>query len=105
MDKSKSGDVEGVLALMTDDVVFCVAGRTFGKSEFEKGMASMKGTSFEGHSDIQEIEIAGDWAFVRSDLTVQAGGVTRRGPVLSIFRRGTDEQWRLARDANLLTQT
>jgi uncharacterized protein (TIGR02246 family) len=107
MEKSKAGDTAAVLELMTDDVVFLTAGRTFGKEEFAKGMESMKGMTFEGSSDIQEIEIAEDWAFVRSELTVKVTTpdgkeTTRTGPALSIFRRSVDRNWQLARDANLL---
>jgi ketosteroid isomerase-like protein len=53
--------------------------------------------------------VLGDWAFARTYLQVTmtpAVGepVRRRGYVLSIFRKEVDGQWRLARDANLLTK-
>jgi uncharacterized protein (TIGR02246 family) len=108
---SKSGDVDTLLDLMTDDVVFLVAGRPpMRKTEFvaaAKAQASGDAPRFEGTSEIQEIKVSGDWAFMWSKLTVVAtppgGGATttRTGHTLTVLeRRGG--RWRLARDANLL---
>jgi ketosteroid isomerase-like protein len=52
--------------------------------------------------------VLGDWAFTRNriDLTVTppAGEPVRRsGYTLTLYRKGNDGRWRLARDANLLT--
>jgi ketosteroid isomerase-like protein len=63
---------------------------------------------FDGRSEIQEIQVAGDWAFLWSRLTVVAkppGGappVTRAGHTLTIFHR-QNGRWLLARDANMLS--
>ena len=111
MDASKDGDTETVLSLMTDDVVFLVAGqKPFGKEVFASSSAQMKSkVRFEGMSDVEEVKIAGEWAFVRSHLkvktvTIPDGAVTSRsGYTLSVFQKGQDGQWRIARDANLLT--
>jgi len=106
---SKAGDLAGVLDLMTDDVVFMVPGRDpFGKAEFASGFGAMRDVRVEGHSDIQEIEVLGDWAFMRNRLQVSVtppdgSTVTRSGHVLTILRKAADGRWRLARDANLLT--
>ena len=108
MDASRRHDVATVLDLMTDDVLFLTAGRApFGRDEFARGMESMKGMTFEGKNDVQEIEVLGDWAFVRGELTVHATTpdgteIKRAGSVMSLFRRGPDGKWRIARDANLL---
>jgi uncharacterized protein (TIGR02246 family) len=108
MEASLAGDSARVLSLMTDDVVFLVAGRPpFGKKEFAATQDSMAGYRIEGTSDVQEVSVSGDLGYARSQLTVTitapTGEVTRRtGPVLSIFRREADGRWRLARDANLL---
>jgi ketosteroid isomerase-like protein len=57
--------------LMTDDVLFIVPGRQpFGRVEFAAASRQMKGVSFEGTSDIQENQIAGDWAYFRSHLEI-----------------------------------
>jgi uncharacterized protein (TIGR02246 family) len=106
---SRIGDTRTVLSLMTDDVVFMVPGsKPFGKAEFAAAAEGMKNVRIEGRSDIQEIQILGDCAFLRNyiDMTVTppAGGTpTRRtGYTLTILRKETDGRWRLARDANLL---
>ncbi len=108
---SRSGDVEAVLSLVTDDVVFLVPGRAaMRKDEFAAALRSQAsgGTPrFDATSDIQEVEVSGDWAFMWSKLTVLAtppdgGTPTRRsGHTLTVFRR-QGGRWSLARDANLL---
>jgi uncharacterized protein (TIGR02246 family) len=109
MRASAAGDVATVLSLMTDDVVFLVPGQEpFGKEAFAAASSGMKGAALEGKSDIREIVMLGNWAYVRSHLEIAmtpAGGTTvrRKGYTLSIFRKGGDGRWRLARDANLLT--
>ena len=102
------GDVATVLSLMTDDVVFLVAGQPpFGKQKFAEAMTAAPGAlAIEGRSDIQEIRISGDWAWMWSRLSVGVtppGGKTlhRAGHTLSVLHK-KDGKWRLARDANLL---
>jgi uncharacterized protein (TIGR02246 family) len=112
MSATKAGDVDTVLSLMTDDVVFLVAGQApFGKQKFAEAMRSPAGAvlpKIEGRSDIQEIRVAGDWAFMWSQLTVEVtppgGGapIKRAGHTLSVLRK-SGGRWQLARDANLLT--
>lgn len=109
MTASKSGDLATVLSLMTDDVVFMVPGRApFGKAAFAAASEGMKDVRIEGKNDIQELQVLGDWAYLRNhiDLTVTPPGsapVRRSGYTLTILRKGDDGRWRLARDANLLT--
>jgi uncharacterized protein (TIGR02246 family) len=67
----------------------------------------MKNLRVEGSSDIQEIQVLGDWAYLRNyiEMTVSppAGKPVRRsGYTLTILRKEDDGRWRLARDANLL---
>ena len=107
---SAAGDNETVLGLMTEDVVFLVAGRPpFGKAEFAASSNALSTHRIEATSDVREVVISGDLAYARSHLTVTmtpvAGGqsIRRSGPVLSVFRRAPDGRWQLSRDANLLT--
>ncbi|MDW6020421.1 SgcJ/EcaC family oxidoreductase [Mesorhizobium sp. BAC0120] len=106
---SHSGDLQTVLDLMTDDAIFLVPGaEPFGKKVFAAAFNGMKGVLIESKSDIQEIQIFGDWAYFRShiDMTATAPGGTparRSGYALTIMRKEPDGRWRLARDANLLT--
>jgi uncharacterized protein (TIGR02246 family) len=109
MRASQAGDTETVLDLMTDDVVFTVAGREpFGKAAFAAAARGMQGMRMEGTSDIRELQVLGDWAYLRNYLTVTAtppGGkpVRRAGWTLTILRKERGK-WRLARDANLMTE-
>src|SRR6188472_3748425 len=72
MAASKSGDVDTVLSLMADDVVFMVPGQEpFGKEAFAAASKGMKGTGFEGKSEIVELKVLGDWAWMRTRLRVE----------------------------------
>jgi uncharacterized protein (TIGR02246 family) len=106
---SKVGDLATVLSLMTEDVVFMVPGREpFGKDAFAAASKAMSDVRIEGTSDIREIEISGDWAYLRNHIRMtvtppKAARVRRSGYTLTILRKGADGRWRIARDANLLT--
>jgi len=108
-DATKRGDTRTVLDLMTDDVVFMVPGREpFGKEAFANTSNNMKDVRVEGTSEIEELRVLGDWAYMRTRLTVtttprDGASVTRAGYTLTILRKEADGRWRLARDANLLT--
>src|SRR5947209_1381222 len=68
---TKAGDVAKVLTLMDDDVLFMVPGRQpFGKEAFAAGASAMKSFKFEGTSNIQELKVLGDWAWMRNQLVV-----------------------------------
>ena len=105
---SQAGDLAKVLTLMSDDVVFIVPGREpFGKEAFAAASQQMKGVQFEGKSEIQELKILGDWAWIRNYLTVMIrppGGaaITRTGHTLTILQKKPDGSWIVARDANLV---
>jgi uncharacterized protein (TIGR02246 family) len=108
MEASKEGDLETVLSLMADDVVFMVPGQQpFGKAAFQAASEGMKNLRIDGKSDIQELQVLGDWAYLRSYLEVMVtppdGKPMRRsGYTLTILRKERG-RWLLARDANLLT--
>ena len=108
MAASQAGDLNTVLSLMTDDVIFMVPGREpFGKDAFAAASTAMKDVRMEGKSDIREIKVIGDWAWLRNhiDLTVTPPGGTamrRAGYTLTILRK-ENGRWLLARDANLVT--
>jgi uncharacterized protein (TIGR02246 family) len=108
MAASQAGDVATVLGLIADDVVFMVPGREpFGKEAFAAASQSMKDVRFEGSYDIREINVLGNWAYLRNYITVTMtppGGepARRAGYTLSILRKQPDGKWVLARDANLV---
>lgn len=111
MAATKAGDVETVLGLMTEDVVFLVPGRSpMGKVEFGAlstvpvGQAAPR---IDGTSEIQEIQVLGDWAFLWTRLKVvvtppgEGAPMVRAGHTLSVLKKEKG-RWLLARDANLL---
>jgi uncharacterized protein (TIGR02246 family) len=106
-----SGDLTAQLNLLTEDVVFLTAGRApMRRDEFAAGFrAMMEVASIKCRSRVQEITVSGDlalcWNLLEVSFTPIEGGDTRKhaGNVLTAFRRGTDGQWRIWRDANLLT--
>ncbi|MGX5800679.1 YybH family protein [Bradyrhizobium sp. Arg314] len=108
MAASRKGDLETVLGLMTDDVVFMVPGKEpFGKEAFAAASRGMGETKIDGVSEIVELKLLGDWAYIRNRIDMTAtppGGepARRSGYTLTLLRKEGDGRWRLARDANLL---
>jgi uncharacterized protein (TIGR02246 family) len=110
MSASKAGDTEKVLSLMADDVVFMVPGQEpFGKAAFAAASAAQQGMRIEGKADIIELQVFGEWAFIRNHLqiAVTPPGATqpmqRAGYTLTLLRKNADGRWQLARDANLVS--
>ena len=107
-ERSSRGDVDGVLSLMTDDVVFSVVGRApFGKREFAATSQQLQGTKIHARAEVQEVSVRGDVAWSRVALRVtmtppDGKAIAREGHVMSIYTRQGDGRWLLARDANLL---
>jgi uncharacterized protein (TIGR02246 family) len=107
-----AGDLNTVLGLMAEDVVFLLPGRPpmRGRESFAVASRSMEGKfRIEGRPDIQEIQIAGNFAFCWNYLSItvtplEGGGGPqhRAGNILSVFRKEPDGRWVLFRDANLL---
>jgi uncharacterized protein (TIGR02246 family) len=106
---TQKGDLDTVLGLMTDDVIFMVPGKEpFGKEVFAANNRELKDTHIEAISDIKEIKVLGDWAWMRNHLEVTftpPGGeaTVRAGYVLTILSKKSDGAWVIVRDANLLT--
>jgi len=107
---SKTGDTETVLSLMTDDVVFLIAGHApmRGRSEFAAAQSALKDVDLDSTSEVQEIKVIGDWAYVWTNLSIVvtprngAAPVKRAGNTLSILKK-IDGNWGIHRDANMLT--
>ncbi|MBZ9736533.1 hypothetical protein LB534_18365 [Mesorhizobium sp. CA18] len=64
-------------------------------------------TKIDSDSEIVELKLLGDWAYIRNRIDMTAtppGGepVRRSGYTLTLLRKENDGRWRLARDANLL---
>ena len=108
LEASKQGDVNTLLSLLADDVIFITPDREpFGKEAFASGGDEMKNMQMEADIDIKEIEVAGDWAWMRSFLNVSftpAGGKATKhsGHILTIFQKQLDGRWVIKRDANFV---
>jgi uncharacterized protein (TIGR02246 family) len=106
-----AADVETVLHLMAEDVVFLVAGHPpmTGRSTFEKGLRTLLASHrVESTGEVQEIEVSGAlaycWNILNVRITPKAGGnaVVRSGSAVSILRKQANGSWLVVRDANLL---
>jgi uncharacterized protein (TIGR02246 family) len=108
MQATARGDLETVLSLMSDDVVFMTTGREpFGKKEFAAQSQGLKDVKIEGVAKPVEIKVLGDWAYLRNhiDLTMTPKGQQpkkRAGYTLTILNRQPDGRWVITRDANLM---
>lgn len=107
-----AGEVDTVLGLIAEDVVFLMAGESpmRGRHSFESGLRELFAHyRIESTYDIQEIEVSGNMAYCWTDLTVKVkpstGGnsVVRVGSALSILRRQGNGSWVVVRDANMLS--
>jgi uncharacterized protein (TIGR02246 family) len=112
LDATKAGDVSRLGSLMAEDVVFLTPGQQpmRGRGAFETSFLSViKNVRIEATSDVQEIEVAGEWAYCWNHLTVTAmplkpgPPMLRTGFTLTILRRNAEGNWVISRDANLLT--
>lgn len=105
---SRSGDADALLKLMDPDALFMSpGGEPFGPQAFKAAAAQMKAMKMEMASEIQEITVLGDWAYLRNRLELAVtppGGkpIRRAGHALSILRKTDDGRWVLVRDANML---
>lgn len=108
---TQAGDVEAVLALMSDDVMFMSAGQPpmIGREAFARGLNKVLAENvIESTSEIAEIVVSGDLAYCRTKLTVTITSkhgqlpMLRNGDTLSILRKQADGKWQLTRDANML---
>ena len=102
--------IEGILEMMTDDVVFLNPGEPpFGRDRFSANYsAAQQQIRFHCSSDLEEVVVAGDVAYTRSrdalSVTPLAGGKETQfaGHRITIYRKQPDGRWLLARDAHTL---
>ena len=111
IDAVNAGDLDRLLALMTDDVVFLNPGdEGLGRDGFSaKFSAAHQQLRICCVSELEEVVVVGEVAYTRSrdSLSVSplAGGEENRlaGDRLTIYRKQPDGRWLLARDANVLS--
>jgi uncharacterized protein (TIGR02246 family) len=111
LEASARGDLDRVLRLMAEDVVFLACGRPpmRGRDAFAAASRAMEGQSrVEGAAEVQEVRVFGDWAYSWTQLTLTVqpagGGQPTRlsGPALSVLHRQADDSWVIYRDANMV---
>jgi uncharacterized protein (TIGR02246 family) len=110
-----AGDVDAILQLMAEDVVFLRPGQPpmKGREAFAAGLrAALPQVSIQGTADIQEIQVFGNFAYCWNQLTVtmtpRSGNQPAKrhnGNILSIFRKEPAGNWVIWRDANMLAET
>ena len=106
-----AADLPRLLGWMTEDVLLMSpGGQPIGREVFREVFTSAHDElQVRCTSELVELEVLGDraWSRCHDTLTVtpRAGGDTTRlvGDRLTIYRRGDDGHWRLARDAHTLT--
>ena len=113
MRATSEGNLDKILTLMADDVVFLLPTLEpmRGKDAFAAGFRVVaERCRIEGKSEIREIRVEGSiamcWNRLAITISPKTGGLPRyrKGDVLSIFRKEADGRWLLWRDANLLTE-
>ncbi len=110
MDAVNAGDLEQLLALMTDDVVFLNPGQEpLGRDGFpDRFTAGHRQFDLRCISELEEVEVAGEIAYTlcrdRLSLRPRAGGPAKAltGHRMTIYRKQPDGRWLLARDAHTL---
>jgi uncharacterized protein (TIGR02246 family) len=106
--ETEVGNLDGILPLMSDDVVFLTPGRApFGKKEFaDQSRQSADKAQVKVKADVQEIRVSGDlaycWLKLAVTVTPAAGAAMEMGGhTIGIYRR-EGGRWVLSRDANLV---
>ena len=105
---SKKGDLSTMLGLLADDVLFIVPGKEpFGKEEFAAAnQAQMKDVEMDAVIDIKEIEVAGQWAWMRSFLKItfmhEGKAAKHSGHILTVWQQNSEGRWVIKRDANFV---
>ena len=102
-----AGDMEGTLALVTDDYIGwesgqpTIVGKEALRSAFQPSRDKYRTEKLKNVAD--EIRLAGDWAYVRGSWTgtvvPKAGGdpIQRSGKWMDIRERQPDGSWKIAR--------
>jgi ketosteroid isomerase-like protein len=103
-----SNNLEAVVAVCTDDVVFLSPNEpaVVGKAAVRAWSAAyLKAFKIHWDKTVRDFTVAGDWAFERYSYrqkdVPRAGGapVTDTGKGLIVYHHDADARWRVARDA------
>ena len=111
IDAVNAGDLDRLLALTTDDVVFVNPGQPpFGRDGFSVTFsAAHQRVRIRCSSELEEVVVVGEVAYTRSRdallVAQRAGGSATElaGHRITVYRKQPDGRWLLARDANTLS--
>jgi uncharacterized protein (TIGR02246 family) len=103
------GDIADLMNMVAEDVVFLTPGQApMGRDGFATGfLAAIEHVRIEASANVQEIHVAGDfaycWNYLDVVVTPLAGGAAQRraGHTLTVLRKEAGA-WVISRDANLL---
>jgi len=98
----ETGDIETLMAVFSDDAIFMPddADIVDKKAARERFAPSFEHFDFKVDPSVDEIEVSGDWGFVRCsylmNATPKAGGeaVLHNGKFIFILKRQPDNAWR-----------
>jgi len=111
IDAVNAGDIDRLLSLMADDVVFLNPGEApLGRDGFPaKFLGAHKQFRINCSSELEEVVVVGEVAYTRArdslSVTEIASGDAMQlaGHRLTIYRKQPDGRWLLARDAHTLS--
>ena len=115
IDAVNAGDLDRLLGLMADDVVFLNPGQApFGRDGFSQGFsAAHQQAQIRCVSELEEVVIVGEVAYTRSrDALSVIPRVAKEqeqeatqfaGYRITVYRKQPDGRWLLARDAHTLS--
>jgi uncharacterized protein (TIGR02246 family) len=111
IDAVNAGDLDSLLALIAEDVVFLNPGQApFGREGFSSQfMAAHEQMLICCTSELEEVVVAGDVAYTRSrdalSVTPRAGGKGAQlaGDRITVYRKQRDGRWLLSRDVHTLS--
>src|SRR5438067_13312825 len=116
IDAVNAGDLDRLLSLMADDVVFLNPGQApFGRDGFSPGFsAAHQQAQIRCVSELEEVVVVGEVAYTRSRDSLSV--IPRAGPEamqpeakqlaghrITVYRKQPDGGWLLARDAHTLS--
>ena len=103
-DAFSSGNLDGLVALFTDDAVQMpnnapiVVGKDEIRSRAEENFAN---NTFKLTATVEDIKVSGDWAYVRGNVinitTPKGDGadVTEEGKWIAVYQRQSDGSWKI----------
>lgn len=111
IDAVNAGDLDRLLTLTTDDVVFVNPGQApFGRDGFSIAFsAAHQRMWIRCSSELEEVVVVGEVAYTRSrdalSAAERAGGSATElaGHRITVYRKQPDGRWLLARDAHTLS--